>query len=389
MSSNAIGKTPPQSAPAPCRLRLATFSDYEQIVRLQSRYHLQTKSYAEWSRLWLGNPAYQELQSSWPVGWVLEDDGGRVVGYLGNIPLIYLFRGTRLRVSTSYAWVVEEEYRGFSLWLLEEYFLQKGVDLFVNTSVSDQAIEAYSVFGSSKVPVGAWDQTSFAITSTRGFAESVLRRKRVPLPTLLSFPAAAGLLCQEWASRVAAGGRLSVRHSEIRSPGTLEFGAGFDPRFDRFWQEVAEHAFDKLVAERSREVLEWRFAAALARREVWIVIHGDPSRIFAYAIFARCDRPEFKLKRMQLVDFQSLDGSRAMLIPMLQAALERCHRERLHMLEYVGVRLEEGDIARLLPVRRTLPSWLYFYQATKSDLADQLRDSTSWDPLPFDGDLTL
>src|SRR5882757_8896613 len=41
-----------RSAKSP-KLRPATFDDYEQIARLETRYGLHAVSYAEWSHLWL------------------------------------------------------------------------------------------------------------------------------------------------------------------------------------------------------------------------------------------------------------------------------------------------------------------------------------------------
>ncbi len=84
-------------------VRPATFSDYPQIVSLESRYGLATKTYEEWSHLWLANPAFQQ-RPDWTIGWVIEDRNQRVVGSVGNIPLEYTLDGARIRASSGLWW---------------------------------------------------------------------------------------------------------------------------------------------------------------------------------------------------------------------------------------------------------------------------------------------
>ena len=74
-------------------LREALFEDYEQISLLEDKYDLDPKSREEWEHIWISNPAYKDFEKRWPIGWVLEDKERRIVGYLGNIPLSYEFRG--------------------------------------------------------------------------------------------------------------------------------------------------------------------------------------------------------------------------------------------------------------------------------------------------------
>src|SRR5713226_10025167 len=79
------------------KLREARFKDYDQIAGLESRFGLAVKPYEEWVHLWQGNPLYRELKTGWPIGWVLEDEGGKIVGSMGNIPFLYELDGRRIR----------------------------------------------------------------------------------------------------------------------------------------------------------------------------------------------------------------------------------------------------------------------------------------------------
>src|SRR5258706_3462087 len=94
-----MSPAPSHTKKARVQMRTACVQDYEQIAALESRHGLETKNYRDWSRLWLGNPVYRELQPDWPIGWVLENENHQIVGSIGNIPLLYEFeRNTVLAV---------------------------------------------------------------------------------------------------------------------------------------------------------------------------------------------------------------------------------------------------------------------------------------------------
>src|SRR5437763_15758269 len=88
------------------RVRETSFADHGEIAVLEGRNGLLPKPAAEWQHLWLDNPAYRALRGQWPIGWILEDQYGKIVGSFGNIPLLFEFRGRQLIATSGRAWVV-------------------------------------------------------------------------------------------------------------------------------------------------------------------------------------------------------------------------------------------------------------------------------------------
>jgi hypothetical protein len=368
----------PRRGPA---LREASFEDYEQIIQLEDKYDLETKNREEWEHIWISNPTYKEFGRRWPIGWVLEDEARRIVGYLGNIPLSYELRGRKLVAAVTHAWVVESPYRGYSILLLHSYFAQKNADLFLSTTLNSQASEAFRVFGSPAVPVGRWDRSTFWITHYRGFVSSWIRMKSARM-NLLTVPLSAGLWMQD------ALNRRSFRRD--RNGAKVELVDSFDRRFDIFWETLRERYPHLLLAVRSSEELDWHFQYAIQKKNVWILTIANGSELTAYSIFCRQDSARFGLKRMRLVDCQALDGSASLLLPMLSWALQRCRIEGIEMLECMGLCPLHSDIFQsLAPRQRQLPSWLYFYKAKDQSLAQNLENPQVWSPSWFDGDGTL
>jgi hypothetical protein len=111
-------ETPAATKAAP-RLRLARFEDYAQIHRLVTSYLQENQPADDWHALWLNNPLWPRLGKDWPIGWVMEDAAGQVVGSMTNIPSLYRFRDRELICANGRDWVVAPEYRGFALWVMD------------------------------------------------------------------------------------------------------------------------------------------------------------------------------------------------------------------------------------------------------------------------------
>jgi hypothetical protein len=91
-----------------------------------------------WRRLWQLNPALAVAKSQLSMGWVLETAQG-IVGYQGNVPLLYQFGGRTLVAATAAGLVVEPAYRARCIVLLTSFYRQRDVDLFVTTHTTASA----------------------------------------------------------------------------------------------------------------------------------------------------------------------------------------------------------------------------------------------------------
>src|SRR5450759_1857994 len=197
---------------------------------------------------------------------------------------------------------------------------------------------------------------------------------------LLRYPTAASLFLDDRLRRRA---RVQSRGGEVTAC------SSFDYRFDDFWHRLKTQRRNLLLAVRTREVLNWRFKLPLCNKTLWIATILDKGSIVAYAIFLRQDVPRLGLKRVRVIDFQTLKPDKELFVPLLLWALDRCRKERIHMLEHVGLSLGSKIPQDMAPHVRTLPSWLYFYRTTDEPLAQILSNPDVWNPSLFDGDASL
>jgi hypothetical protein len=371
---------PARSAHAPT-LRQAKFSDYAGIKNLELRFDVQAKPQEEFERLWLDNPSYRSQRETWPIGWVLETANREIVGTFSNIPLQYYLNRRLLRVATSRAWISDEAYRPYALLLLNEFYSQRRIDLFLCTSVSPASIPTVSAFQSQKVPAGAWDRAGFWITHYPSFAASALLLKQIPCAPLFQYPCALALWAKD---HFAPHSFHGIRTSETA------VCSAFNSQFDDFWEETQKLRSGILLADRSSAWLAWHFKDGISSGRAFAITLSKGQALYAYGIFHRKDEPKIGMRRLRLVDYQSLDGDPSLVKPILARAAQICREKKIDALEIVGWRLEPGDVIdQLAPHKRDLPCWRYWYKTNDAVLAERLSHPASWDPSTLDGDSSL
>ena len=233
--------------------------------------------------------------------------------------------------------------------------------------------------------MGQWDRAAFWITNHWRFSGSALAKRRIPFRSALRVPVWMAMVIHQTV-------RPDALRAALRKTARYDVAmcTAFDERFDEFWQALSAHNHDRLLAIRSRDVLEWHFRYPLARGTAWVSTVTADDRLLAYAVFCRKDVGGIDLRRVRLVDYQSRDGDMTPLLSILADVIERCRQDGTAVLESIGWRLDPGDVMdRLAPYRRTMPSWQYFYTVTDPALAVTLRERTVWNPSQYDGDACI
>jgi hypothetical protein len=346
----------------PPRLRVTRLDDYEKIRQLALAHSLDFPSAYDWRSLWLENPLVQRTEKDWPIGWVLETTSGEIVGNFGIVPSVYTFRGRNLVSTAGRFWFATSAYRGFALQLMDEYLNQTGVDLFINNAVSTPAFETFSRL-LKPIPLGEWESMSYFEIGSRDMP------LKIPVPHVcVSF--------------------------------TVEAIDKFDSRFDVFWDELRRQNSEKLLAERSSQALSWHFAIPIRKGRLWIFAASRNGQLRAFCTLTKQDRP-FSLpplpygdahgpKVMRLVDYQSINTDADLLPLLLAAALDRCAKESIDILENFGRGVPKMRfLDESAPRRKELSNWKFFFTAADSRLLEELREPLFWDPSAFDGEASF
>jgi len=362
-----------------CTVREATLNDFSAISEVVRRNGLTSTNYDHWTRLWNDNPFRSEL--TLPVGWVLANKVEGIVGTLSNIGRMYIYNGQPIRVATASTWAVDPPYRTSAVFLAKQFFAQKNVDLFLNTTASDAAAEVFKAFRCLEIPDPSYSRVSFWVTHYAGFAGSVLRKLRIPpLPGL------------RHAAAIALYGRdlMRPRRVQFRSMETCLLGS-FDERFNAFWNTLRSRQ-DRLLAVRTADALAWQFRPALDSGNAAIIALLKGETLSGYLIMTRGDDERIGLRRFRVVDIQTLRADADVVLSLMTAALKHAKHSGVDVVEAVGFHRSKRDLLeRLNPHYRTYPSCPYLYKVRPDcqPLRDALRNAGAWDASLFDGDASL
>lgn len=361
-------------------LREATLDDCDAIASLRRQYGLTTRSREAWEALWRENPTIGESGRSLPIGWVLVNDVGQVIGTISSIPLAYELNGKRLVAATGSGWVVDVPYRAHSHLLIEAYLSQDGADLFLSTTANHISARVLQAYGHHRVPTPWYNDRLVWVLNYPRLAGSMLHRRGWPFGSVLRHPVALGMWVYD---ALRKRGRIPRTGISLGTP------TSFDDRFDAFWQKLRRRA-NRLLRVRSADHLNWHLRQALGEDRVWIHTAEADAGMVGYAVFVRDAKPTSGLVWAQLADVQTLDAPPEVMPALLLTGIETCRRNGVDLLEVRGFAADtRRAIEEHAPYRRQETADSYFYMAKDDVLAKQLAAPELWDPCPLDGDILL
>lgn len=371
-----------------CELREARFGDGEAVATLMRRNALIVQSTSRrWDWLWERNPAMHE---QWPIGWVLEGEGG-IVGYLGNVPSLFWFRGKRLRAASARSFVVDPPFRGSSLRLAGAYFLQGEVDLLLNTSANATAGQVFRLCKARQLPQRDYDIGLLWITDPKGFLGAFARQRGYPnvlsrILTTTMLPAA--FIAFQYARRHFDRACLANRHMAVD---VIEPDCA-GPEFEAMWSAYREAHPDRLLADRSAAALRWHFGtgSAAERRSRVLAVSLD-GMLLGYAVVTREDSERLGLKRLRVSDLLAMDDDPLVIDTLLAAAHRTAREDGAHVLDLIGFPTQVRSRALANCARPyALDAWRYWYKVPDDgELDAELGRESAWYASPYDGDATL
>ena len=339
--------------------------DLEAVCALRAKYAMSLPTQAQWNNLHLANPARKDMPEV-PLGWVLEDSG--IVGCFINVPMQWSLHGKVVRVGASSGWVVAESHRHSSFQLMTRYFSQRGVDLLLNWSANPSSGKAFEAFKGKAVPVS--EPSTILTWFVRPSAAGATLDGRAPRVVKAVLVAAARAAEQ------------SLRVVLRRRPGMTILDAP-DARFDALWDELRRTSA-RCLQYRDAATLRWLFAGL--RSDARLIVLERAGKPVGYAAIVRRDHKSSGLSRYRLVDLQAIGDDPGVLRELARAALRVAFDEGVGVVEAIGFHPAKRKVlGSLLPLRRKLPLWPYYYRA-KGDLATQLSSPDSWDPCSIEGD---
>jgi hypothetical protein len=376
----------PQCPPviAPAKLREARFSDFRAVAELKQRWGLHADSLENWERLWQRNPALLHAPFERPIGWVLEADGA-VVGYLGNISLLYRFGDRTLTAVTAHGLVVDPAYRAVSLTLVAAFFRQKSVDLFISTTAIEAVGKIALAFRSSPLPQADYDTAFFWVLRPYPFARALMRKLKLG-PALSQ----AGSTL----TALAVATDKSIRRRRPRAS-SLAFAVNvirvdeIGDEFQTLWIEKQKEG-GCLLADRSPAAMRWHFEIPGDRGCARVLCCYQGRELVGYTVVRTDTNRENGLRTSIIADLVVRRDDPEVVKALWKAAYDYAHHAGSHILEVLGFPPSiRHVVSQWNPYLRKYPACPFYYKAADPELHKTLSDGALWYASPFDGDATL
>ena len=353
-------------------LREATAADAEGILAVSTRNGFPPFSPGDLEKRWVSHPFRQEFEGV-PNGWVLQSEEGTIVGTLSNVHMMYELGGERLKAVAAASWCVDTKYRNFSLRLMNAYFNQKGIQLWINGTAAEITSRLLTAMQVPRIPSPDYDLSLFWITAPRKFAEAALKKKKVPCVPAVAPVAGLAISISNLSAALRRKMPLPVQRFDA-------FGA----EFDKLWQAIRSHG-PCLRAIRSSAVLTWRFGEAIRekRAEVYGAMRG--SELIGYIVLKQFTRTHLGLRQYVIADLQAMDDDPDILQSLIAKAISATRDAGMAALEWQGWNAAKRRVALALrPRRYRYPIWPLFYKADGPELTNTLADPEAWDFSLFD-----
>jgi hypothetical protein len=358
----------PDEKQAALRIRPATPDDADAIGRVQQRNGVDSEGAASPRDFRQSYPFEAEFQDI-PIGWVLETDGGSIVGSIGNVHMLYELGGRRLRAGIATAWAVDQGHRGKSVQLMTTFLRQKGVDFCVNGSANPAASQVMTGLKIPRIPLPDYGTSFFWAIRRHAFARAALMRRQARAAVLLAWPAAAGVLARD----------VIFRSGRGRPSGPVRRLREFDERFDSLWNQIGAGPV-RLRAVRTRAVLDWRFGGELRSGRAIILATERGALLSGYAVLIRREGSELGMNLFDVADIQAAEDDGATIRDLLLGSIRAARDDGADALKFMtGTPVKRSAAEALRPWKNQLPFWQLYYKAATPELGSMLSAADVWD----------
>ncbi|MEE9317421.1 MAG: hypothetical protein V3U48_03920 [Rhodospirillales bacterium] len=335
------------------------------------------------NHLWRENPAMVRAKSKPALGWVLED-AGKMVGFFGNLPLLYEFDGHPIIVSNASLWGVEEAYRSETPRLASAYFGQQNVDVLMVTTAIKPTGRIFERHGADRLPQPDFDQILYWVIDAPRFLRAGLKKKGHGRAASWVGGLGGGIVLN---AKMRLGGR---RPYAALGEMTVIKAEEIDDSFDDLWRRKLLEYPGRLLRRRDAASLKWHFASGRFAEEARFLCFRRGGRLDGYLVLIRDDAPEIGLKRLKIADLFVAGDEPQDVSALLAGAYEYGLARRCHVLEVVGLpeNLREIVLSHK-PFDRPMPTFPFYFKVLNPDLAGPLQAAQGWYATAYDGDTAL
>ena len=359
------------------KIRKANYEDYNEIKELHIKNNIKILEENNWVNLWKQNPLIKNLDSNFPIGWVLQEKE-KIVGYLGNIVKEYYYENKKIIVACSSAWVVNKKYRLESLSLINIFFLQENIDIFITTTPNKATEKIFLRYGAKKIPLKDYDENLFLILNVEKFFDSLFKYRKILSIKILKL-IIVKLFKIIFYNRINYWKKFSQKKK-------INFHNNFDKTFENFWKKF-KNKNNKFMQSKSPNWLNWHIKNL---KNVWAVSISENNIIKGYALCCERNNNHYQLKRVSILDVVSIEDNKTIYLSLINSCIKKSYDRGYHVIDMIGTsNMKKKMFSNFKTFKRKVLNFLFYYYSKDSHLSNILTNENVWDTTLLDGDSFL
>jgi hypothetical protein len=363
-------------------IRKAEFQDERLVNELCHRNGLTGEiSNEAWNWIWKDNSFYKD---TWPIGWVIESNQ-IIVGYIGNIPRAYIFKGQTFIAGVARAFAVDIEYRRHSLKLISKFLQQKDADLLIFSSANNLSSTIYKAIKAKPIPQNDYNNDLFWVVSASKFIYSLLRKKI--LSNKLAFLIAKvispiflieSLMLNRWKKSFNYDFKISKLNTVI-------------DEIDKFWHKVKILKSEKLLSFRDKKSILWQFDNESSKKKNPVIITAYKNKVLVgYLILSHIKSNNSGFNKMVINDLIVQGNMPDLILGLVKEAFLHAKKNNVDLLQITGFPDDiRNELKLFKPYRRKYSFSRFWYYVVNKNLEEPLKKKSIWYASIFDGDSSI
>jgi hypothetical protein len=330
----------------PAKLRVVEEKDFGKLASLLTEgfpsrsLELWEKRFHSW---WEKNPFWTP---DIPIGWLLEDKNGNIVGFMGNIPVKFQVNGQESLASAGTSWYVKPEFQGSnSILILLAWLKQRNFQLFLSTTPNEKVQKMIPKLGFVQIDF-PFNQTEYWDILNCGQALHLLIKRRLK-PGVMTITFKIILLPIRLISRLI----LPLKKAKVqrlRCPEyTTSFCSACDASFTEFWERNKKEYTTTLF--RDAETLSW-LCSMEENQSRFIIkcIQKSDLAMAGYLLFDIVIEPQTRIKLMRLRDLFIPEPKEKAVLSMISASMSVAIKNDVAIIKYWAPNQEIENIFKKL-----------------------------------------
>ena len=161
-------------------IRKTNFNDYKKIKFIVKKNNNDIPPFNSWKNIWSKNPNYKIKK---PIADILLNNN-QLCGYHSIIPKKLIYKSKRYKILVSSNWVVNKEYRKFSMQLLNKFF-NMNADIYLTTTANREVANIWKTFGATTVMPALTNLVIYKILSPYNIINSFFKKKKKYAPKFI------------------------------------------------------------------------------------------------------------------------------------------------------------------------------------------------------------